>query len=50
VVSLGNYEEIHEVIIPFLNRLSDLLFTLGRFVAIKTKVTEIPWISGEHTL
>jgi cob(I)alamin adenosyltransferase len=36
-------EEIPALIIKYLNRLSDYLFVLSRFVAQQLKVDEIPW-------
>jgi len=50
VVTLGNHEPINETIIPFLNRLSDLLFTLARYVAAIHHIEEIPWVAGQHKL
>lgn len=37
VVQLGRYEKIDGIIITYLNRLSDLLFTMARFVNYKEK-------------
>lgn len=37
VVRLGQYEQVDELIIIYLNRLSDLLFTMARFVNFKEK-------------
>lgn len=34
---------INRHILPFLNRLSDLLFVLARFANLKHKVSDIPW-------
>lgn len=36
-------ESIHPVILPFLNRLSDLLFTLARYYTLKHGAKETPW-------
>jgi cob(I)alamin adenosyltransferase len=36
--------EIEPHILPYLNRLSDFLFVLGRYVAKKMNAREIPWI------
>lgn len=43
VVYLGNHEEINPLIITFLNRLSDYLFTLARLQAQQEGVSEIAW-------
>lgn len=43
-VLLAAQEEVEAVILQFLNRLSDYLFTLSRFIAFKTGATEIPWV------
>lgn len=37
-------ENIHPVILPFLNRLSDYLFVLARFLSKQLNVKETPWI------
>ncbi len=44
VVHLSDIEEIEPFIIKYLNRLSDYLFTLARFLDMKFGGTEIPWI------
>ena len=43
VVSLSQKENVHEFIIPYLNRLSDLLFTLSRSMTVHFGASEIPW-------
>lgn len=43
IVELNKTEEIDEVIIIYLNRLSDLLFTMARFVNFKEKKKEKIW-------
>lgn len=43
VVQLGRYEKIDGVIMIYLNRLSDLLFTMARFVNFKERKKEIIW-------
>ena len=35
--------EVEEIIIKYLNRLSDYLFVLSRYTGHQTKVEEIPW-------
>ena len=44
VVHLSDIEEIEIFIIMYLNRLSDYLFTLARFLDMKFGGQEIPWI------
>lgn len=36
-------EEVESIIIKYLNRLSDYLFVLGRYIAHQWQVPEIPW-------
>jgi cob(I)alamin adenosyltransferase len=43
VVALDEVSHIEENIIQFLNRLSDYLFVLGRFMAQELKVAEVKW-------
>ncbi len=43
VISLSRSEEVGSSIIPYLNRLSDLLFTYSRFLSSKLGAEEIPW-------
>ncbi len=45
VTALSNHEHVHPVILPYLNRLSDYLFTLARFLAKENGVDEIKWRS-----
>ncbi len=42
-VALTESETIPELIIPYLNRLSDFLFVLARHLAHKANALEIPW-------
>lgn len=42
-VGLANDENIDERIIEYLNRLSDFLFVLARFISMETNAEEIPW-------
>ena len=43
VIKLSDSEEIEEIIIRFLNRLSDYLFVLARKQGHELSVDEIPW-------
>lgn len=43
VVSIAGHEQLPEGIIRYLNRLSDLLFVLARWLAKRTGAEEIPW-------
>jgi cob(I)alamin adenosyltransferase len=43
VIKLSEAEEIEEIIIRYLNRLSDFLFVLARKQAYDLGVNEIPW-------
>ena len=43
VIKLSEVEEIEEIIIRYLNRLSDYLFVLARKQAYDLGVNEIPW-------
>ena len=43
VVHLSSETEVPDVIIRYLNRLSDYLFTLARFVVHEAGDNEIPW-------
>lgn len=47
VVSLGAVEHVDEVILMYMNRLSDLLFTMARFVNKHKKISETAW-KGLH--
>jgi len=42
-ISLNRDEKIDELIIQYLNRLSDYLFVLSRFLSKKLGAEEIPW-------
>ena len=50
VVALRENEFVEEIIIPYLNRLSDYLFTLARYIAMKTGVDEVTWTARPDTL
>ena len=47
VIALSNEESIDDVIIRYLNRLSDFLFVLARELAFDLGVKEIPWRSSK---
>ena len=46
VVSLTKKEKINPKITPYLNRLSDFLFVIARYLNKKAKIKEIPWKKG----
>jgi cob(I)alamin adenosyltransferase len=43
VIALNQVDPINELVIKYLNRLSDYLFMLGRMMSHELKVTETPW-------
>jgi len=43
IVKLGETEKVDDNIIMYLNRLSDLLFTMARFINYKEKQKEVIW-------
>jgi cob(I)alamin adenosyltransferase len=43
VIELAEHQEIEQIIIIYLNRLSDYLFILARKQAFDLKIEEIPW-------
>ncbi|MBZ0159419.1 MAG: ATP:cob(I)alamin adenosyltransferase, partial [bacterium] len=43
MVALSQYEPLAPVLIAYINRLSDLLFTLARAVNREAGIEEIPW-------
>ncbi len=47
IVQLSEMVTVDEIIVKYINRLSDYLFVLSRKVAHDTGVDEIPWISGK---
>jgi len=47
VIGLSNVESVDNIIIRYLNRLSDFLFVLGRELSLDLGVEEIPWRSSK---
>lgn len=45
VVALHHESPVNELILKYLNRLSDYLFVLARYISWLEKVPEIPWIT-----
>lgn len=43
IVALNDVEPVSELILKYINRLSDYLFTLSRYMSIKLNAKEIPW-------
>lgn len=48
VVQLAIHEELDDLVIPYLNRLSDWLFVAARYVIVKSGVEEILWQPGKR--
>ncbi len=46
LVALGETENINPVLLLYLNRLSDYLFVVARYVALKSGVDEVLWTQG----
>ena len=46
-VALSKKQQVDPVIIKYLNRLSDLLFTLARFINKQGNIKEVVWLSKE---
>ncbi len=44
IVFLHEQEQVDSLILEYINRLSDYLFTLSRVVALEMKAKETPWI------
>jgi cob(I)alamin adenosyltransferase len=49
IVKLGQVEAVNPIAIAFVNRLSDLLFVLARFVNRKAKAVEVHWGRAKDT-
>lgn len=43
VVELASFEQVSELVIQYLNRLSDYLFVLGRMMAQELGIEEVTW-------
>lgn len=43
VIELSEKEEVPEIVIQYLNRLSDYLFVLARMMSSELKADEVPW-------
>ncbi len=46
ILGLARDEEIGEFVLPYVNRLSDLLFVLSRWVAVQSDEEELLWERG----
>ena len=46
-VALAAHEPVEPLVIEYLNRLSDYLFTLARYIAHTTNTPETPWITRQ---
>jgi cob(I)alamin adenosyltransferase len=44
IVSFSNVEQVPDLIIVYMNRLSDYLFVLSRYWSMKDGLEDIPWI------
>lgn len=44
-VALNENEPVLSIVMQYLNRLSDYLFILGRYVGVLLEVKEVPWIA-----
>lgn len=43
VVELASFEQVSDLVIQYLNRLSDYLFVLGRLMALELEIEEVTW-------
>lgn len=46
IVHLAEFEFVDPIVLQFVNRLSDYLFVLARWIAYQQGINEIPWKSG----
>ncbi|MCW3805557.1 cob(I)yrinic acid a,c-diamide adenosyltransferase [Plebeiibacterium marinum] len=44
ILTMAEYSEVHPWVIKYINRLSDYLFVLSRYLSKHFEVNEIPWI------
>ncbi|PIB34337.1 ATP:cob(I)alamin adenosyltransferase [Reichenbachiella sp. 5M10] len=44
VIALAQEEEVSEEVVIYLNRLSDYLFVLCRWMGLKLEIDEVPWV------
>ena len=44
VIELSQHDDVDELVIQYLNRLSDYLFVLSRLMAQELKIVETPWV------
>jgi len=47
IVTLGKAEEINELMVPYMNRLSDLIFVMARLANHRENKAETEWHSGQ---
>ena len=50
IIKLASYQPVDEILIKYINRLSDYLFVLARALAFVNDITDLPWkpdVSGE---
>lgn len=43
VVELANHESVNELVLAYMNRLSDYFFVLARALSVELKIIEQPW-------
>ena len=47
VITLHHSTPLRDMVLQYLNRLSDFLFVTARYLNLKTNCTDIPWIAPE---